>query len=78
MITLYTRDFKVSEWDGSGVFVDKNGGSTCMADISIQKRNGHMYDVVISVREDDSRTRTTSLSPSSLFTTENNRDYEEG
>jgi len=77
MITLYTRSVKTSEWNDAGSFVDRDGGSTCMADISVQKRSGHIYDVVISVREDDTRIRTSSTSPSSLFTTENNRDYEE-
>jgi len=76
MITKYTRSMKVSDW-ASGEFTDIDGGSMCMADIVIQKRAGHMYDVVISVREDDSRNRVASYTPSTLFTTENNRDYDE-
>lgn len=47
-----------------------------MADISVQRREGHMYDVVVSVREDDVKLRTTSNSPSSLFGSENARDYD--
>lgn len=77
MITKYTRSVKVSEW-GTGEFSDIDGGTICMADITIQKREGHMYDVVVSVREDDSRNRRASWTPSSLFTAENNRDYDEG
>lgn len=48
-----------------------------MADISIQQQVGHMYSVVVNVREDDVRLRTFSTTPSSLFTAENNRDYDE-
>ena len=49
-----------------------------MADVVIQKRAGHMYDVLVSVREDDSRNRVASISnPATLFTTENRRDYDE-
>lgn len=49
-----------------------------MADVVIQKRAGQMYDVVVSVREDDSRNRVASVfDPSVLFSTENNRDYDE-
>lgn len=79
MITKYTRSYKVSDWQGSSEFRDIDGGSIPMADIVIQKRAGHMYDVVVSVREDDSRNRVVSYSsPATLFTTENNRDYDEG
>jgi hypothetical protein len=68
----------VSDWVGKNEFQDIDGGSICMADIVIQKRAGHMYDVIVSVREDDCRNRVASYSsPSVLFATENNRDYEE-
>ena len=78
MISKYTRSYKVSDWNGSGEFQDIDGGSICMADVVIQKRAGHMYDVVVSVREDDSRNRVASYSsPETLFTMENRRDYDE-
>lgn len=81
MITKYTRSYKISDWQSSGAsageFVDVNGGSVVMADIAIQKREGQMYDVVINVREDDTRLRSYSTSPASLFTAENTRDYDE-
>ena len=49
-----------------------------MADIAVQQREGCMYDVVINVREDDARLRTNvTANPSSLFTTENARDYDD-
>ena len=78
MIAKYTRSYEVSDWYGASDFRDISGGSICMADIVIQKRAGHMYDVVISVREDDSRNRVASYSsPETLFTMENRRDYDE-
>lgn len=80
MITKYTRSFYISEWNSSGQnagrFTDRLGGSQCMADISIQQRAGHMYDVVVSVREDDARMRTGPTSPDALFGAENMRDYD--
>ena len=78
MIAKYTRSVKVSDWYGADEFRDIDGGTICMAEITIQKRAGHMYDVVVNVREDDAKNRVASWTPSSLFTTENNRDYDEG
>lgn len=37
-----------------------------------------MYDVVVNVREDDAKNRVANLTPSTLFTTEEQRDYDEG
>lgn len=80
MITKYTRNYSVSQWNSSGdykgQFTDISGGTVCMADICVQQREGHMYDVIINVREDDSRQKTYSTSPQSLFTAENARDYD--
>ena len=54
MIAKYTRTFKVSDWNSTtGAFEDDDGGSMCMADIAVQQRDGHMYEVVINVREDE-------------------------
>ena len=78
MIEKYTRSFTVSEWDGNGAFVDISGGTVCMADVSIQKVQGHMYSVVVNVREDDCKLRRNSTTPSALFTVEDRRDYDEG
>ena len=77
MIEKYTRRFVVSEWDGNGAFVDIDGGTVCMADVSIQKMQGHMYSVVVNVREDDCKLRTNSTTPSALFTQEDRRDYDD-
>lgn len=79
MIKKYTRSYDISEWNSNtGTFTDKTGSSMCMADVTIQKVAGHLYNVIISVREDDAKIRTTSLTPSGLFVAENNRDYDEG
>lgn len=81
MITKYTRSFSVSEWNSSGQnagqFTDTGGGSYCMAEVCVQQREGCMYDVLINVREDDTRLRTSITSPEALFAAENNRDYDE-
>ena len=78
MIAKYTREFYVSDWDSfNGVFDDNEGGEMCMADIAIQQREGHMYDVIVQVREDDTRLRRVSVTPSTLFWRENNRDYDD-
>ena len=47
-----------------------------MADICIQQQEGHMYSVIVNVREDDVRLRTYSTDPASLFSAENQRDYD--
>ena len=77
--TLYTRATKVSEWDSEdGDFDEKDGGLIKMADVSAQLTDGDAYDVVVSVHEQDSRIRLSGLlTPSTLFTTENGRTYDE-
>ena len=83
LTSLYTRTTKVSEWDtteGSatfGQFKVVNAGNVPMADIVAQHEDGEMWSAVCSVNEADSRI---SLSPNesftSLFATENSRDYD--
>lgn len=85
MVTKYTREFKASIYEapgmGQGSFIDYSMGRRCMAEVSINQVAGHMYEVVISVTEDDSRMRTpdqttASTDPASIFTAENARDYD--
>lgn len=77
MVTKFTRTFKVSDWDAAtGSFQDNDGGQVCMAEVAVQQREGHMYDVLVYVREDDGRLRLNSVTPETLFTAENNRDYD--
>ena len=79
MVEFYTRDVKVSEWAGdSDEFSDASGGTIVMADIVPRRTSGDMWQVDINVRETDSRTRISGVaSPSTLFATENSRDYDE-
>lgn len=78
MVTKYTRNFENSDWDAdTGTFNDVYGGTVCMAEIAIQQTAGHMYSVVVNVREDDTKVRTTIQTPDTLFAAENARDYDE-
>ena len=81
MVALYARTTKVSEFSTSGAtigtFVTVDAGTQLMADIAVQHDDGGMYSVVVNVNEQDSRTSTSgSLSPASLFSTENVRTYD--
>lgn len=80
LIEYFTRSIKNSVFRDSGVsagsFGEEDGGTLCMAEIVPFKMAGHMWGVSVSVREEDSRLSFTSLAPSSLFTTENARQYE--
>lgn len=84
MNAKYTRTTQVSVWDPVGQsmydaeFVDKDGGSMPMADVSVQKTAGHMYEVIVSVRETDTRMRMDGTEePEDLFEDENERNYSE-
>ena len=84
-VTLFTRTFKASVYEapalGRGQCNDYDMGKRCMAEVSIHQTQGHMYEVLINVTEDDSRMRTpdqttASVDPATFFTAENQRDYD--
>ena len=77
MISTYTRQFKISDWDdATGTFSEVVGGNIPMAQCAVIQRAGDMYDVVVNVSEQDSRLRISAVNdPASLFTDENNRTY---
>ena len=78
MVAKYTRSVKISEWDynDDGAFATIDGGSAPMADVAVQLGDGSMYNVVVSVNEQDSRTDLSgALSFSTIFSTENARTY---
>ena len=82
MNEAYARSTKISKWDPTGQsmysaeFIDVDGGSILMADVSVQKTAGHMYEVVVQVSETDARLRISgAASPADLFTAENQRTY---
>ena len=80
----YTRDVKVSVYDGETVdvtgtaerFSDENGGTILMTDIAVVHDEGDAYTVVIQVSETDLKMRRKSHTASTLFTTENSRTYD--
>ena len=82
--TSYTRDVKVSVYDGetadiTGIaerFSDEDGGSILMTDIAVVHDEGDAYTVVVQVNEVDVKMRRKSVSATSLFTVENNRSYD--
>ncbi len=80
LVTLYTRSTKVSVWDSTeGDFIHQDAGDIVMADIVVQHEEASMWTVAVTVSETDTRTALSpSLSPTALFSLENNRDYEEG
>lgn len=85
MVTRYTREFKISEWNppvgltpGTEEFTDIVGGNLPMAQVAIIYEGGSSYKVVVSVQEDDSRLRIHAANdPASLFTAENSRTYDD-
>lgn len=79
LVTLYTRSTKVSEWDeADGEFDVVSAGDIPMADVVRQHEGGEMWSVVVSVHEQDSRiSLSADLSMTTIFSTENARDYDE-
>ena len=81
MATKYTRATKVSDWNGSGelagTFSEIDGGTIPMAEVAVVHVAGCMYEVHITVNEDDMRLRVEIVAnPETLFSTENARDYD--
>ena len=81
MVTKYTRTTKVSDWNATGehagTFSDIDGGAIPMAEVAVVHVAGCMYEVHITVNEDDMRLRVEIVAnPETLFATENSRDYD--
>ena len=56
LIEKFTRDFKMSIWNGDamgGEWMSINGGTMCMADVSPEENEDGSYDVLVNVNEDD-------------------------
>lgn len=76
LISKFTRSITNSKWnDATHTFTTESGGTEVMASIVPRHVAGNMWEVTCDVREYDSRISTASYSPSSLFTSENARDY---
>ena len=81
MVTKYTRATKISDWNATGehagTFSDIDGGAISMAEVAVVHVAGCMYEVHVTVNEDDVRLRVDVVNDvASLFATENNRDYD--
>ena len=81
MVTKYTRTTKVSDWNATGehagTFSDIDGGTIQMAEVVVVHVAGCMYEVLVTVNEDDAKLRTNVVSDvASLFSVENSRDYD--
>lgn len=81
LVSYYTRATKVSVWNvnSNGQFAPISAGDVPMADVVPQHEDGGMWSVTASVNEQDSRmSRSESESFSTLFYTENQREYDDG
>ena len=81
MVTKYTRTTKVSDWNATGehagTFSDIDGGAIPMAEVAVVHVAGCMYEVHITVNEDDVRLSVAIVAnPETLYSTENARDYD--
>lgn len=75
---IYQRNTTVSEWGDTDEFKDVDGGSIPMADVGVRHVDGDMWEVSVNVHESDSRMRRVPVaSAESLFTDEDQRDYDE-
>ncbi len=73
----YQRSRRHSDWNPAiGEFVATNQGEIAtMAEVSIQHTGGAMYSVEVQVRETDTLLHRVTISPETLFATENTRSY---
>lgn len=77
----YTRNFKTSDWHGSGslagTFQPLDMGTRLQGSVEVVRDRGHLYDVVVQIDEDDVRL---SLNPyesfAGLFADEDTRRYD--
>ena len=81
MVAKYTRATKISDWNATGehagTFSDVDGGDIPMAEVAVVHVAGCMYEVHVTVNEDDTKTRTNIVANlETLFATENSRDYD--
>lgn len=77
----YTRPFWTSEWQGSGdsagSFQDLAMGTKLQGFVEVVRREGHLYDVVVEIAEDDvKRHPSSNAKTSALFAKEATRTYE--
>lgn len=81
LVTLFTRAIRSSIWSGDamgGAWAREDGGSQLMADVRMVPSGGGMYDVSVSVNEDDVMLAkiAENPNPSIQFATEDARQYD--
>lgn len=80
LIEKFTRDFKMSYWNGDamgGEWLSMPGGSMVMADVSPEENEDGSYDVLVNVNEDDTKYTKVEVPfyPAIAFATERLRAY---
>ena len=78
---VLTRNVRQSIWDGTvqgGQWLRQSGGQECMSDVTVNAVAGDMYEVRVTVNEDDVCLAkiTANPNPSTLFAMENARAYD--
>lgn len=80
LIDAYTREFQITKWqtigEKAGTFDILYGGDKLQGDISINKINGHMYEVVVNINEDDCKVSKDQITAIEMFADENSREYD--
>lgn len=80
LIEKFTRDFKMSYWNGDamgGEWLSMTGGTMVMADVSPEENEDGSYDVLVNVNEDDTKYTKVEVPfyPAIAFATERLRTY---
>lgn len=80
MIEKFTRDFKMSYWNGDaigGEWLSMTGGTMVMADVTPEENEDGSYDVIVNVNEDDTKYTKVEVPfyPNVAFATERLRAY---
>ena len=80
LIEKFTRDFKMSYWNGDafgGEWLSMTGGTMVMADVSPEENEDGSYDVLVNVNEDDTKYTKVEVPfyPAISFATERLRAY---
>lgn len=77
----YTRSYWISEWQNSGTysgtFRDLYCGKKIQGTVEVVKTVGHMYEIQVSINEDDTRLSLTGIEYFNvMFANENARSYD--
>lgn len=71
-----TRIYYISRWQNDGQFHTQVGGTKLQGTVEVVKNIGHLYDVVVTINEHDTRMRVEAdQNPESVFALENTRQY---